>query len=74
MKHGHLMQRLEIFVQFLSLRSTQVTILRNTRETGDIHAINFDTQVYYYHSNTELFWYLLVHEINNKIKKKKQVS
>ena len=31
------MQRLEIFVQFLSLRSTQVTIVRSTRKTGDIY-------------------------------------
>ena len=37
MKHGHLMQRLEIFVQFLSLRSTYVTIVQSTRETDDIN-------------------------------------
>ena len=37
MKHGHLMQRLEIFVQLLSLRSTQV--VRSTRETGDMNVV-----------------------------------
>ena len=43
MKHGHFMQRLEIFVQFLSLRSNQVTLVRGTRETDDIYLDKFTT-------------------------------
>ena len=36
MKHGHLMQWTVDLRPILSLRSTHVTIVQSTRETGDI--------------------------------------
>ena len=39
MKHEHLMQWTKNLRPILSLRSTHVTIVQSTRETGDIHRI-----------------------------------
>ena len=39
MKHGHLMQWTADLRPILSLRSTHVTIVQSTRETGDIYQL-----------------------------------
>ena len=40
LKHGHLMNRLEVLFQFYLWDQSQVTIVWNTRETGDINDKN----------------------------------
>ena len=40
MKHGHLMQWTVDLRPILSLRSTHVTIVQSTRETGDIYELS----------------------------------
>ena len=44
MKHRHLMQETGGLIPILSLRSTRVTIVQSTKETGDINGLKHGRQ------------------------------